>query len=128
MIWPMRCARSRSTVLTRSDNTVSLDVPVSSPAEPKCDEGAAPLVLHESRDNRLQYTYSVSWIESNVRDRNHYSQATMLSCTQKPWATRWDSYLKLTGTRVHWFSLINSSIICVFLCVVSVPELTNFCC
>jgi len=67
--------------------------------EPAC-ESSTPLVLSEHSDNKIYYTYSVNFIES-----------------EKPWATRWDSYLKTTDSRVHWFSLINSTIICVFLCV-----------
>lgn len=92
--------------------------------EPICDLAAPPLTLVEGRENRLQYTYSVSWIESDV-SRGIILQHSILNelptfpPDQKPWATRWDSYLKLTGTRVHWFSLINSTIICMFLCVVS---------
>ena len=31
-------------------------------------------------------------------------------------ATRWDNYLHIFDPRIHWFSLINSIIIVVFLC------------
>merc|ERR1719443_1526128 len=49
--------------------------------------------------NRITYTYSVSWTESPIR-----------------WASRWDSYLKMTGTaQIHWFSLLNSLMIMIFL-------------
>lgn len=34
-----------------------------------------------------------------------------------PWATRWDNYLHIFDPKIHWFSLINSIIIVVFLCV-----------
>jgi len=32
-------------------------------------------------------------------------------------ATRWDNYLHIFDPRIHWFSLINSLIIVVFLCI-----------
>jgi len=31
-------------------------------------------------------------------------------------ATRWDNYLHIFDPRIHWFSLINSLVIVVFLC------------
>ena len=31
-------------------------------------------------------------------------------------ATRWDNYLHIFDPRIHWFSLINSIVIVVFLC------------
>ncbi|KAJ3567173.1 hypothetical protein NP233_g6538 [Leucocoprinus birnbaumii] len=69
--------------------------------EPNCDvDNAEPLLLNEDRDQRVRYTYRVSWNESDT-----------------PWATRWDNYLHIFDPRIHWFSLINSIIIVVFLCV-----------
>ncbi|CAO3607049.1 unnamed protein product [Mucor hiemalis] len=44
------------------------------------------------------YTYSVKWIPSD-----------------KAWATRWDGYLHVLDPSIHWFSLINSIIIVLFL-------------
>ncbi len=32
-------------------------------------------------------------------------------------ATRWDNYLHIFDPKIHWFSLINSLIIVVFLCI-----------
>jgi transmembrane 9 superfamily protein 2/4 len=31
------------------------------------------------------------------------------------WPSRWDSYLKMEGTRVHWFSILNSLMVITFL-------------
>jgi transmembrane 9 superfamily protein 2/4 len=31
------------------------------------------------------------------------------------WASRWDTYLKMTDTQIHWFSIVNSVIIVLFL-------------
>jgi hypothetical protein len=38
------------------------------------------------------------------------------SLSYPPQATRWDNYLHIFDPRIHWFSLINSLVIVVFLC------------
>lgn len=71
-------------------------------SEPRCglaDEGPA-LILDEDKNNTVRYSYRVTWSESDT-----------------PWATRWDNYLHIFDPRIHWFSLINSLVIVVFLCV-----------
>ncbi|KAJ3489286.1 hypothetical protein NLI96_g2208 [Meripilus lineatus] len=66
-----------------------------------CDVTAgAPLILKEDAENRVRYTYRVTWSKSDT-----------------PWATRWDNYLHIFDPRIHWFSLVNSIVIVVFLCV-----------
>ncbi|KAJ2918522.1 hypothetical protein MD484_g1852, partial [Candolleomyces efflorescens] len=68
---------------------------------PRCDvAGSEPLILSEDRGQPVRYTYRVIWNESDT-----------------PWATRWDNYLHIFDPRIHWFSLINSSAIVIFLCV-----------
>ncbi|PSR81173.1 hypothetical protein PHLCEN_2v6508 [Hermanssonia centrifuga] len=57
-------------------------------------------ILNEETSNRVRYTYRVTWSESDT-----------------PWATRWDNYLHIFDPRIHWFSLVNSVVIVVFLCV-----------
>lgn len=47
-----------------------------------------PLVLSETAETEVQYSYSVQWILSNT-----------------PWGTRWDHYLNTADTRVHWYSI-----------------------
>eukprot|EP00758_Cryptobia_borreli_P010476 Tbor_TRINITY_DN5570_c3_g2::TRINITY_DN5570_c3_g2_i1::g.13896::m.13896/K17086/TM9SF2_4; transmembrane 9 superfamily member 2/4 len=49
-----------------------------------------------AKSKKLTYTYSVTWIPS----------------PDIPWATRWDVYLKgsIIDKRIHWLSLLNSSI------------------
>ncbi|KAB5592575.1 Endosomal integral membrane protein (P24a) [Ceratobasidium theobromae] len=59
-----------------------------------------PLVLAENKENTVTYTYTISWEESDT-----------------PWATRWDNYLHIFDPKIHWFSLINSLVIVIFLCV-----------
>ncbi|KAG2236458.1 hypothetical protein INT48_003249 [Thamnidium elegans] len=58
------------------------------------DQG--PLVLKGGE--RVVYTYSVKWVSS-----------------EKPWATRWDNYLNVLDPSIHWFSLVNSIVIVLFL-------------
>ncbi|KAF8199832.1 Nonaspanin TM9SF [Mycena galopus ATCC 62051] len=66
-----------------------------------CDNvNTSPLILSETNTNTIRYTYRVTWNESDT-----------------PWATRWDNYLKIFDPRIHWFSLINSLVIVVFLCI-----------
>lgn len=71
-------------------------------AEPDCNavlDGPA-LILSEETTNNVRYSFRVTWRESDT-----------------PWATRWDNYLHIFDPRIHWFSLINSLVIVVFLCV-----------
>ncbi|KAG8953524.1 hypothetical protein FRC04_002366 [Tulasnella sp. 424] len=71
--------------------------------KPNCDTMAAnppPLYLSESKTNEFFYTYTVTWSRSDT-----------------PWATRWDNYLHIFDPKIHWFSLVNSIVIVVFLCV-----------
>jgi len=65
-------------------------------------ENAAPQELKiPSGSDKLQivWTYSVIWEE----DKN------------TPWANRWDKYLRNTDPQIHWFSIINSLMIVLFL-------------
>ncbi|QRW21542.1 transmembrane 9 superfamily member 1 [Rhizoctonia solani] len=59
-----------------------------------------PLVLAEDQENSVTYSYTIHWEESDT-----------------PWATRWDNYLHIFDPKIHWFSLINSLVIVIFLCV-----------
>lgn len=54
-------------------------------------------VLDES-DKTIIYTYDIQWEKSDVK-----------------WASRWDLYLKMTDSQIHWFSIINSIMIVLFL-------------
>ncbi|KAH7108249.1 hypothetical protein BKA62DRAFT_681617 [Auriculariales sp. MPI-PUGE-AT-0066] len=68
--------------------------------KPDCVSRNMPVILLEDRDNKVHFTYRVSWNQSTTR-----------------WATRWDNYLKVSQPRIHWISLFNSILIVVFLCV-----------
>jgi len=75
----------------------------SDPAEPSglagmCHEGAATPLYDLDAHNDIVFTYDVLWLESEHR-----------------WASRWDNYLKMTGGQIHWFSILNSLMIMLFL-------------
>lgn len=61
-------------------------------------EHAQDLFLDESGGTQVVYTYSVYWRPSATS-----------------FATRWDKYLHVYDPKIHWFSLINSAVIVVFL-------------
>ena len=63
-----------------------------------CGHDSRPVVLGEQGETQVTWTYSVYWHPSNVA-----------------WALRWDTYLRVEDPKIHWFSLVNSSIIVVFL-------------
>ncbi len=72
-----------------------------------CDEQHDPVVLDEVLGNtKVQFTYSVYWTPSTTA-----------------WATRWDKYLYVFDPKIHWFSLVNSAIIVVFLVLTVVSVL-----
>lgn len=64
--------------------------------KPDCGADRTPHLLEES--GTVYFTYDVSWEESPIR-----------------WVTRWDTYLQTGDTQIHWFSIINSLMIVLFL-------------
>lgn len=66
----------------------------------QCHEQLEPVHLDEEGDagTEVQFTYSVQWVKSDTA-----------------WATRWDKYLHVFDPKIHWFSLVNSAVIVVFL-------------
>ncbi|KAH6658889.1 hypothetical protein BKA67DRAFT_509876 [Truncatella angustata] len=72
-------------------------------AKAQCSEDPGklgPLVLSETDNTAVQFTYSVYWTKSPTA-----------------WATRWDKYLHVFDPKIHWFSLVNSAVVVVFLVV-----------
>merc|ERR1719335_91469 len=63
-----------------------------------CQDDAIYPVFDIDMHDEIIFTYDVRWTWSNVR-----------------WASRWDSYLKMTGGQIHWFSILNSLMIMLFL-------------
>ncbi|KAI1426402.1 Nonaspanin [Xylaria sp. FL1777] len=66
------------------------------------DDGIGPVVLSGDANQvtDVTFSYSVYWKESPTA-----------------WATRWDKYLHVFDPKIHWFSLINSAVVVVFLTI-----------
>ncbi|CAO3628362.1 unnamed protein product [Cunninghamella echinulata] len=79
-------------------NPISKNSKLSDDGKPICDRGDVSFRLKEDGSSRVVYTYDVEWIPSDI-----------------PWATRWDSYLHIVDPSIHWFSLVNSIVIVLFL-------------
>jgi transmembrane 9 superfamily protein 2/4 len=62
-----------------------------------CDD-ETQISLNLEGETEVLFTYSVYWRPSKTA-----------------WATRWDRYLGVVDPNIHWFSLVNSAIIVVFL-------------
>lgn len=61
-----------------------------------CDNGdKLPPAQEVKEGEKIMYTYDVYW-EKNDKIK---------------WASRWDSYLRMPGGKVHWFSILNSLLI-----------------
>jgi transmembrane 9 superfamily protein 2/4 len=63
-----------------------------------CQEGVAAPAFDLDAHNEVVFTYDVDWTESPIR-----------------WSTRWDNYLKMAGGQIHWFAILNSVVIVLFL-------------
>merc|ERR1712232_6116 len=63
-----------------------------------CEDGVAHPVYDLDLNNEIIFTYDVRWRESEIR-----------------WASRWDNYLKMASGQIHWFSILNSLMIMLFL-------------
>ncbi|CAN6571377.1 unnamed protein product [Malus baccata var. baccata] len=61
-----------------------------------------PTVVENSQiireQEKVSFTYEVEFVKSDIR-----------------WPSRWDAYLKMKGARVHWFSILNSLMVILFL-------------
>ena len=66
--------------------------------KPECGEDGPPLSLNEEGETPVVWTYSVYWRQSPT-----------------VWATRWDKYLHVFDPKIHWVSLINSTVFVIFL-------------
>ena len=81
-----------------------------------CD-GGAPLHLKEDGSQQVVYTYSVNWRVSIDRIVGYTLSLYILisQASTTAWATRWDNYLHVLDPSIHWFSLVNSIVIVLFL-------------
>jgi len=61
-------------------------------------EPHVPQTINVAEGGEVVYSYDVIWERSTVK-----------------WASRWDIYLQMTDDKIHWFSIVNSVVIVVFL-------------
>mmetsp|Transcript_26640 Transcript_26640/g.60809 ORF Transcript_26640/g.60809 Transcript_26640/m.60809 type:complete len:675 (-) Transcript_26640:2697-4721(-) len=57
-----------------------------------------PQVINSEEGGEVIWTYDVIWERTNIK-----------------WASRWDVYLQMTDDKIHWFSIVNSLVILMFL-------------
>jgi len=57
-----------------------------------------PMLMKKQDHLTIMWTYSIQWIPSEIK-----------------WASRWDPYLKMQNSQIHWFSIVNSFMIVLFL-------------
>jgi len=57
-----------------------------------------PQEVNGGRETNLHFTYEVVWERSDIK-----------------WASRWDVYLEMADTQIHWFSVVNSVVVIFFL-------------
>ena len=66
--------------------------------KPRSNNDKLTLVSHPPAARSVHFTYRVGWQKSETA-----------------WATRWDKYLKVRDSNVHWFFLIDGAIIVIIL-------------
>ncbi|XP_031479202.1 transmembrane 9 superfamily member 11 [Nymphaea colorata] len=66
------------------------------PSAITCDPSTLSMVMKEGQP--VVFSYEVSFVESDIK-----------------WPSRWDAYLKMEGSKVHWFSILNSLMVIAFL-------------
>lgn len=84
-----------SSKIKLNDEKCTLDPSFLEPSQDVKNRGQK-LILNQ--ENKVHMTYEVVWQESDI-----------------PWASRWDSYLKMSDVQIHWFSIINSLVVVFFL-------------
>ncbi|KAJ8306195.1 hypothetical protein KUTeg_016740 [Tegillarca granosa] len=62
------------------------------------DRPAQPQPISETEGTEILFTYEVLWVKSDLK-----------------WASRWDTYLTMSDVQIHWFSIINSVVVVIFL-------------
>ncbi|KAL6221357.1 hypothetical protein ACLB2K_009108 [Fragaria x ananassa] len=66
------------------------------PTAIKCDPTTVVMSVDEKKP--IVFSYEVEFEESDIK-----------------WPSRWDAYLKMEGSKVHWFSILNSLMVITFL-------------
>ncbi|XP_065062319.1 transmembrane 9 superfamily member 4-like [Rhopilema esculentum] len=61
-------------------------------------EKLSPQEIKENEETEILFTYEVGWVKSDLA-----------------WSSRWDTYLSMNDVQIHWFAIINSLVIVLFL-------------
>nr|XP_010928520.1 transmembrane 9 superfamily member 11 [Elaeis guineensis] len=69
------------------------------PGKINCDPATVAMAIKENQP--VVFTYGVDFVESHIK-----------------WPSRWDAYLKIEGSKVHWLSILNSLMVIAFLAVI----------
>lgn len=79
-----------------ADSVKNLKMYEKYPSPIKCDPTSVSVPMKEGKP--IVFTYEVEFEESDIK-----------------WPSRWDAYLKMEGSKVHWFSILNSLMVITFL-------------
>ncbi|GAV83959.1 EMP70 domain-containing protein [Cephalotus follicularis] len=82
-------------VMHNVDSVKNLKMYDKYPSSIKCDSNVSKPV---KEGDPIIFTYEVTFVESDIK-----------------WPSRWDAYLKMEGSKVHWFSILNSLMVITFL-------------
>ncbi|KAJ3677572.1 hypothetical protein LUZ60_003296 [Juncus effusus] len=68
----------------------------------KIDPVLCPVEIERSQpikeNEKITFTYDIEFVKSDIK-----------------WPSRWDHYLKMDGDKIHWFSIMNSVMVILFL-------------
>ncbi|KAI9318521.1 hypothetical protein BX666DRAFT_2152905 [Dichotomocladium elegans] len=79
-------------------HAASKDIKLDQNNKPICKREDYAFQLKSEGKQKVVYAYDVTWVPSDTA-----------------WATRWDMYLHILDPSIHWFSLVNSIVIVLFL-------------
>ncbi|KAM5548117.1 transmembrane 9 superfamily member 11 [Rosa sericea] len=80
----------------KADAVKNLNMYDKYPTAIKCDPTTVAMAVDDKKP--IVFSYEVEFEESDIK-----------------WPSRWDAYLKMEGSKVHWFSILNSLMVITFL-------------
>lgn len=83
-------------IMHNADSVKNLNYYDQYPSRIRCDPTSVSVPIKEGQP--LVFTYEVEFEKSDIK-----------------WPSRWDAYLKMEGSKVHWFSILNSLMVITFL-------------
>ncbi|XP_062078276.1 transmembrane 9 superfamily member 11 [Humulus lupulus] len=83
-------------IMHNADSVKNVKIYEKYPSPIKCDPTSVSVPIKEGQP--IVFTYEVEFEKSDIK-----------------WPSRWDAYLKMEGSKVHWFSILNSLMVITFL-------------